>query len=63
MLELGRERHNSEQLQKNLNAQNQAHKELIESMNNMGPNLIKELTKEGSLLTDILDLENSIQTK
>jgi hypothetical protein len=63
MLDLGRERHNTEQLQKSLNAQNKFHRELVETLKKGQKTIIDELTKEGSVLASIVNSENSIQTK
>ena len=63
MVDLGRERHNTEQLQKSLNAQNEAHKELIETLKKAQSAIVDELTKEGSVLASIVNSENSVQKK
>lgn len=63
VLDLGRERHNTEQLQKSLNTQNEAHRELIATLKKAQTAIVDELTKEGSVLAGIVNSENSIQTK
>jgi methanogenic corrinoid protein MtbC1 len=63
MLDLGRERHNTEQLQKSLDAQNDAHKELVETLKKAQSTIVEELTKEGSFLANIINSESTIQMK
>jgi hypothetical protein len=63
MLDLGRERYNTEQLQKSLNAQKEVHKELIETLNKAQTTIVDELTMKGSVLASIVSSENLIQTK
>lgn len=61
--ELGRERHNAEQFQKQLNIQNSAHEELVTLFKNTQSALIEELTKEGGVLAGMLKMESSTQDK
>lgn len=63
MLDLGRERHNTEQLQKSLDAQKESHKELVEIVQKSHLSVLDELTKGGSVLAGVVNTENSIQTK
>lgn len=63
VLDLGRERHNTEQLQKSLNAQNEAHRELLAALKKTQTTMVDELTKERSVLGGIINSESSIQTK
>ena len=63
MIDLGRERHNTGQLQKNLNAQSKTYRELVETLQKSPSTVVDELTKEGSVLAKLINSENSIQAK
>ena len=63
MIDLGRERHNAGQLQKNLNAQSETYKELVETLQKSPSAIVDELTKEGSVLAILINSENSIRAK
>ena len=63
MVDLGRERHNTEQLQKNLNLQNETHKELVEAFKRAQSTIVDELTKEGSVLANLVNSDQSIHAK
>lgn len=63
VIELGRERHAVSQLQKQLNAQTEAHKELIEHLKNTRSGIIDDLTRESGILARILYSESSAQEK
>jgi len=63
VLELGRERHLSEQYQKQLNAQSSSHKELVELLKNTQTSIVDDLTKEGGILTRLLTSDNTTKTK
>jgi hypothetical protein len=63
MLDLGRERHNTEQLQKSQNAQNESQKELLETLKKAQSTIVNELTKEGGVLASLINSEASIQAK
>lgn len=62
VLDLGRERHNTQQLQKSLNAQSEAYRELVATLRKAKTTIVDELTREGGLLAGIVNSENSIQT-
>jgi hypothetical protein len=63
LLDLSRERHNTEQLQKSVNVQSEAHKELVATLNKLQSAIIEELIKGGSSLENIANSENSIAAK
>jgi hypothetical protein len=63
ILDLGRERYNTEQLQKSLNAQQESHKELIAALSKSQSAIVDELTKEGSVLSNLVNSESLLQAK
>lgn len=63
VLELGRERHLSEQFQKQLNAQSSSHNEIVELLKNTKTSIVDDLTKEGGVLARLLTSDNTTQTK
>ena len=63
MVDLGRERHNTEQLQKNPSTQNESHKALTEILKETQSALVDDLTKEGSVLANVFNSEQSLQAK
>lgn len=63
MVDLGRERHSTEQLQKNLNTQSESHKELVETFKRAQSTMVDELTKEGSVLANLVNSDQSIHAK
>ena len=63
MVDLGRERHNTEQLQKNLNTQNESHKEFVEAFKRAQLTIVDELAKEGSMLANLVNSDQSIHAK
>jgi hypothetical protein len=63
VIELGRERHNAAQLHKQLNAQSEAQKELIEHLKKTRSGIIDDLTKEDGILAKILSFESSAEAE
>jgi hypothetical protein len=63
VLELGRERHHSEQYQNQLNGQAAAHKEVVEQLTKYHTGIMDELTKEDGILARILSSESATQAK
>lgn len=61
--ELGRERHNAEQCQMQLTAQTAIHKQLVDLFKTSQTNIVKDLTKEGSVLMNLLDSEGTTRAK
>lgn len=61
--ELARERHNAEQFQKQLAVQNSAHKELVESLKKIQPNIVDELTKDDGIFAKLLSSESCTTAK
>ena len=62
-MELGRERHNVSQLQKQLNMQIEAHQELISNLKTVRCDIVEDLTNESGMLMTILRSGDSIQEK
>jgi hypothetical protein len=61
--ELGRERHNVAQCQKQLTTQSSSHAELVELVKSTQTKIVDELTKDGSLLSRVMSLESSTLAK
>lgn len=62
-MELGRERHNVSQLQKQLNVQTEAHQELIGHVKTIRCDIVGDLTSKGEMLMMIMRSGDSIQEK
>jgi len=59
LLDLGRERHNTEQLQRLLKGQTENHKELVELIKSDAPSkVIQELVKHGGIIESVLESGN-----
>ncbi|KAG9246922.1 hypothetical protein BJ878DRAFT_558681 [Calycina marina] len=64
LLDLGRERHNTELLQKQLKEQSENHKELVELIkNDTSSNVLHELTKSGGMIETLMKSDNSIKDR